>query len=37
MNNKKKLILFDLDSTLIDCETIDEIAKLAGVGDEVEK
>ncbi|AEH07287.1 phosphoserine phosphatase SerB [Methanothermococcus okinawensis] len=35
--NKKKLILFDLDSTLIDCETIDEIAKLAGVGDEVEK
>lgn len=33
----KKLILFDLDSTLIDCEVIDEIAKLAGVEPEVKK
>ncbi|ABR55587.1 phosphoserine phosphatase SerB [Methanococcus vannielii SB] len=33
----KKLILFDLDSTLIDCEVIDEIAKLAGVEGEVKK
>ncbi len=40
MNNalkKKKLILFDLDSTLIQEETIDEIATLAGVEDEVKK
>ncbi|WP_292459783.1 phosphoserine phosphatase SerB [Methanothermococcus sp.] len=37
MDNKKKLILFDLDSTLINCETIDEIAKVAGVEDEVKK
>ncbi|MDK2790965.1 MAG: phosphoserine phosphatase [Methanothermococcus sp.] len=37
MNKKKKLILFDLDSTLVDCEVIDEIAKIAGVEDEVKK
>jgi phosphoserine phosphatase len=30
-----KLIVFDMDSTLIDAETIDELAKAAGVGDEV--
>lgn len=29
------LALFDMDSTLIEIECIDEIAKLAGVGDEV--
>jgi phosphoserine phosphatase len=34
---KKKLILFDLDSTLIQEETIDEIASLAGVEEEVKK
>ncbi len=36
-NKKKKLILFDLDSTLINEETIDEIATLAGVNKEVSK
>ena len=30
-----RLIVFDMDSTLIDAETIDELAKAAGVGDEV--
>ena len=30
-----KLIIFDMDSTLINAETIDELAKAAGVGDEV--
>ncbi|AEF95895.1 phosphoserine phosphatase SerB [Methanotorris igneus] len=34
---KKKIILFDFDSTLVDCETIDEIAKEAGVEEEVKK
>jgi phosphoserine phosphatase len=34
-NNSKKLIVFDMDSTLIDAETIDELAKAAGVGQEV--
>ncbi len=29
------LVVFDMDSTVIDIECIDEIAKLAGVGDEV--
>ncbi|MEX2723872.1 MAG: phosphoserine phosphatase SerB [Candidatus Freyarchaeota archaeon] len=31
----KKLIVFDMDSTLVDEETIDEIAKIAGVGEQV--
>ena len=35
--SKKKLILFDLDSTLIKEETIDEIATLAGVEKEVKE
>lgn len=34
---KVKLIVFDMDSTLIDAETIDELAVAAGVGDEVSK
>ena len=29
------MIVFDMDSTLIDAETIDELAKAAGVGEEV--
>lgn len=33
----KKLIFFDFDSTLMDCETIDELAKVAGVGDQVKE
>lgn len=31
----RRLIVFDMDSTLIQCEVIDELAKLAGVGDQV--
>ena len=31
----RRLIVFDMDSTLIQCEVIDELAKRAGVGDEV--
>jgi len=31
----RKLIVFDMDSTLIQCEVIDELAKHAGVGDQV--
>ena len=30
-----RLAVFDMDSTLIDCEVIDELAKVAGVGEEV--
>ena len=30
-----KMIIFDMDSTLIDAETIDELAAVAGVGDRV--
>jgi phosphoserine phosphatase len=30
-----KMIVFDMDSTLIDAETIDELAAAAGVGDRV--
>ena len=30
-----KLAVFDMDSTLIQCEVIDELAKQAGVGDRV--
>ena len=37
MEKKKKLILFDFDSTLVNNETIDEIAKEAGVEEEVKK
>lgn len=35
--NKRGLVLFDLDSTLIEEETIDELAKLAGVEEEVKR
>lgn len=31
----RKLIVFDMDSTLIQCEVIDELATHAGVGDQV--
>ena len=31
----RRLVAFDMDSTLIDAEVIDELAKLHGVGDEV--
>ena len=31
----RKLIVFDMDSTLIQCEVIDELAKHAGVGEQV--
>jgi phosphoserine phosphatase len=31
----RRLIVFDMDSTLIQCEVIDELARAAGVGDEV--
>ncbi len=34
-NKSAKLIVFDMDSTLVDVEIIDELAKAAGVGDEV--
>ena len=34
---KKGLVLFDLDSTLIEEETIDELAKLAGVEEDVKR
>ncbi|WP_456373890.1 phosphoserine phosphatase SerB [Methanocaldococcus sp.] len=37
MEKRKKLILFDFDSTLVNNETIDEIAKEAGVEEEVKK
>jgi phosphoserine phosphatase len=33
----KRLIVFDMDSTIVDTEIIDEIAKVAGVQDEVRK
>ncbi len=33
----KKLIVFDMDSTLIQAEVIDELAKVAGVGDRVKE
>jgi len=32
---RRRLCVFDMDSTLIDCEVIDELAALAGVGEEV--
>jgi phosphoserine phosphatase len=31
----RRLIVFDMDSTLIQCEVMDELAKRAGVGDQV--
>ena len=31
----RRLIVFDMDSTLIQCEVMDELAKAAGVGDKV--
>jgi len=31
----RRLIVFDMDSTLIQCEVIDELARRAGVGDQV--
>lgn len=31
----RRLVVFDMDSTLIQCEVIDELAKAAGVGDAV--
>ncbi len=34
-SRNRKLVVFDMDSTLITVEVIDELAKLAGVGDEV--
>ncbi|WP_209622629.1 phosphoserine phosphatase SerB [Methanolobus bombayensis] len=34
-SDRIKLIVFDMDSTLIDAETIDELANAAGVGEEV--
>ncbi len=33
----RKVVVFDMDSTLIQAEVIVELAKLAGVGDEVDK
>ena len=32
---RKKVVIFDMDSTLVDAEMIDEMAKLAGVGKEI--
>jgi len=34
---RRKLIIFDVDSTLVDAEIIDELAEVAGVGKEVAK
>ena len=31
----RRLVCFDMDSTLIEAEVIDELAKKAGVGDQV--
>lgn len=33
----RRLVCFDMDSTLIEAEVIDELAKIAGVGDQVRK
>ena len=33
----RRVVCFDMDSTLIQTEVIDELAKLAGVGDQVQK
>ena len=34
-SKNRKLVVFDMDSTLIQAEVIDELAKLAGVGEDV--
>ncbi|SLM30654.1 SerB [Desulfamplus magnetovallimortis] len=34
-SKNRKLVVFDMDSTLIQAEVIDELAKIAGVGDKV--
>lgn len=34
-NRKKKLLVCDMDSTIVKSETLDEIAKHAGIGDQV--
>lgn len=34
-SKNRKLVVFDMDSTLIQAEVIDELAKMAGVGDKV--
>ncbi|MBT8327477.1 MAG: phosphoserine phosphatase SerB, partial [Bacteroidia bacterium] len=36
-SRNRRLVCFDMDSTLIQTEVIDELAELAGVGDEVKK
>ena len=36
-NKKIRLFVFDMDSTLVDAETIDELAKAAGAAEEVAK
>ncbi len=36
-STENKLIVFDMDSTLIDAETIDELARAAGVVSKVEE
>ena len=35
MNGKKKLLIADMDSTIITSESIDDLAEIAGVGDKV--
>jgi len=37
ISTEKKMIVFDMDSTLIDAETIDELARAAGVVSKVEE
>lgn len=32
---RKKLLLADMDSTIVTCETLDELAKSAGIGDQI--
>ncbi len=32
---RKKLLISDMDSTIVDCETLDDLADFAGVGEEV--
>jgi len=32
---RKRLLISDMDSTIVDCETLDDLAGYAGVGDEV--
>ena len=35
LRRQRRLIVFDMDSTLIQCEVMDEMAKVAGVGEQV--